>query len=60
MDPFVRHDDVIPFARRSARYLYRHGYGAEEVARALTCELDLAPAAARHIAVEERRHLAAA
>jgi hypothetical protein len=60
MDPFgIDDSDVIPFARRSARYLYRNGFGPEEVARALTSELAVNPATARHIAVEVRRDLAA-
>lgn len=51
--------DVIPFAKRSAQYLYRNGYAADEVARALADELDVAPTTARDIAVEVRRAIAA-
>jgi hypothetical protein len=58
MDPFAR-DDVLPFARRSARYLYRNGYGPDQVAQALNEELEVAPVTARHIALEVRRGLAA-
>lgn len=60
MDAFpTDNSDVIPFARRSARYLYRNGFVADEVARALADELDVAPATARHIALEVRHDIAA-
>lgn len=60
MDAFGLDDsDVIPFAQRSARYLYRNGFAAEEVAEALTSELSVNAATARHIAIEVRRDLAA-
>jgi hypothetical protein len=47
--------DVIPFARRSAAYLYRNGYRPAEVARALTAELEVSPEIARGIALEVRQ-----
>jgi hypothetical protein len=51
--------DVIPFARRSADYLYRNGYAPTEVARALAAELEVSPEIARHIALERRGWTAA-
>ena len=60
MTTFAAHDaDVIPFARRSAQYLYRNGYRPAEVAEALTAELDVSPELARSIAVELRQRAAA-
>lgn len=60
MDAFPTDNaDVIPFAKRSARYLYRNGYAAAEVARALADELDVAPSTARDIAIEVHRSIAA-
>lgn len=60
MDAFPTDEsDVIPFARRSARYLYRNGFVADEVARALADELHVAPGTARHIALQVGHDLAA-
>jgi hypothetical protein len=60
MTTFVRHDpDVIPFARRSARYLYRSGYRPDEVTQALIAELDVTPELARDIALEVGQRAAA-
>lgn len=59
MDAFGNDTDVIPFARRSAHYLYRNGFGPDEVARALAQELEVEPATARNIAAEVGRAIAA-
>lgn len=54
MPTFVDDADTIPFARRSARYLYRNGLRPGEVAEALADELEVPPAVARTIAIEEQ------
>lgn len=59
MDAFGNDTDVIPFARRSAHYLYRNGFAPDEVAVALAQELEVEPTTARHIAVEVQRAIAA-
>lgn len=59
MPTFVEDSDTIPFARRSARYLYRNGLRPQEVAEALADELEVSPAVARTIATEERVLLSA-